>query len=36
LKYKDQSDKDIEIIAGTWIAKAKERQNKPSQTDHHE
>jgi hypothetical protein len=36
LKYKDQSDKDIEIISGTWLAKAKERQKKPSRTDHHE
>jgi len=28
LKYKDQSDKDIEVIAGTWLAKAKERKKK--------
>jgi len=28
IKYKDQSDKAIEVIAGTWLAKAKERKKK--------
>jgi len=28
IKYKDQSDKEIEVIAGTWLAKAKERKKK--------
>ncbi|KAL5237318.1 hypothetical protein ACI65C_004728 [Semiaphis heraclei] len=28
IKYPDQSDKDIEVIAGTWLAKAKERKKK--------
>lgn len=28
MKYVDSYDKDIEVIAGQWFAKAKERQKK--------
>lgn len=29
IKYKEETDKNVEIITGTWLAKAKERLKTP-------
>jgi len=30
IKYKEETDKHIECVAGTWLAKAKERMKNPT------